>query len=105
MIINVAGLCSSPRCRAARPGWITGDKGSEAIRRRQFEARLARELTSDAEVSIQEDDVLSALTGVGDQRRCAKDLATHLLWSPSRFPHHADQIQRRELTNTPRRLP
>lgn len=38
---------------------------------------------------MQEDDVLSALTGVGDQRRCAKDLATYLLWSPSRLSHHA----------------
>jgi DNA-binding MarR family transcriptional regulator len=43
---------------------------------------------------VQDYDALSALTGVGDQRRCAKDLATHLLWSPSRLSHHVNRIQR-----------
>jgi hypothetical protein len=75
------------------------------MRRRQLEARLARELTSDAGLSMQDYDVLSALTGVGDQRWRAKDLATHLLWSPSPLSHHVDRMQRRELTNMPRRLP
>jgi hypothetical protein len=75
------------------------------MRRRQLEARLARELSSGAGLSMQDYDVLSALTGVGDQRWRAKDLATHLLWSPARLSHHVDRMQRRELTNTPRRLP
>ena len=68
------------------------------MRRRQLEARLARELSSGAGLSMQDYDVLSALTGVGDQRWRAKDLATHLLWSPSRLSHHVDRMQRRELT-------
>ena len=75
------------------------------MRRRQREAWLARELSSGAGLSMQDYDVLSALTGVGDQRWRAKDLTTHLLWSPSRLSHHVDRLQRRELTNTPRRLP
>ena len=41
------------------------------------------------------------MTGVSDQRWRAKDLATHLPWSPSRLSHHVDRMQRRELTNTP----
>ena len=48
---------------------------------------------------------MTILTRVGDQRWRAKDLAAHLLWSPSRLSHHDDRMQRRELTNTPRRLP
>ena len=47
---------------------------------------------------------MTILTRVGDQRCHSKDLAAHLLWSPSRLSHHDDQMQRRELTNTPRRL-
>jgi len=47
---------------------------------------------------------VTILTRVGDQRCHSKDLAAHLLWSPSRLSHHDDQMQRRELTNTPRRL-
>ena len=49
------------------------------MRRRQLEARLARELSSGAELSMQDYDVLSALTGAGDQRWRAKGLATPLL--------------------------
>ena len=56
------------------------------MRRRQLEARLARELSSGARLSMQDYDVLSALTGVGDQRWRARDLATHLLWSPRACP-------------------
>jgi DNA-binding MarR family transcriptional regulator len=56
------------------------------MRRRQLEARLARELSSGAGLSMQDYDVLSALTGVGDQRWRGQDLATHLLWSPSLVP-------------------
>jgi DNA-binding MarR family transcriptional regulator len=63
------------------------------MRRRQLEARLARELSSGSGLSMQNYDELSALTGAGDQRWRAKDLATHLLWSPSRLSHHVDRMQ------------
>ena len=41
--------------------------------------------------------MLSALTDAAGYRCCAKDLGTHLLWSPSRLSHHLDRMQRREL--------
>jgi hypothetical protein len=73
--------------------------------RRQIEVRLALELSSGDGLSLQDYHTLSALTGVSDQRWRAKDLVTHLLWSPSRLSHHVNRMQRRELSNTLRRLP
>jgi DNA-binding MarR family transcriptional regulator len=64
---------------------------------RQLDARLARELARTSGLSMQDYDVLSALADVADHRWCAKDLGSHLLWSPSRLSHHLDRMQRREL--------
>lgn len=54
---------------------------------RQLDARLARELARTSGLSMQDYDVLSALADVADHRWCAKDLGSHLLWSPSRLSH------------------
>jgi DNA-binding MarR family transcriptional regulator len=83
------------------PRWLSDDEQRAwlSYRRmtRQLEARLAQELARDSGLSMQDYDVLSALTAAPGQRLCAKDLATHLLWSASRLSHHLDRMERREL--------
>lgn len=87
----------------AKTPWLTDDEQrawkSYRLMTRQLEARLARELSHGSGLSMQDYDVLSALTDAPDHRWCAKDLAAHLLWSPSRLSHHLDRMQRRELVN------
>jgi DNA-binding MarR family transcriptional regulator len=86
---------------AHEPRWLSDDEQRAwlAYRRmtRQLEARLAQELARDSGLSMQDYDVLSALTAAAQYRLCAKDLGTHLLWSPSRLSHHLDRMERREL--------
>jgi DNA-binding MarR family transcriptional regulator len=83
------------------PRWLTDaeQRAWQAYRlmTRQLEARLARELARDSGLSMQDYDVLSALTDAAGHRRSAKDLGAHLLWSPSRLSHHLDRMQRRGL--------
>src|ERR1700689_4037365 len=71
------------------PRWLSDDEQRAwlSYRRmtRQLEARLAQELARDSGVSMQDYDVLSALTAAAGYRLCAKDLGTHLLWSPCRL--------------------
>jgi len=85
----------------ANPRWLNEDerRAWQAYRlmTRQLDARLARELARDSGLSTQDYDVLSALTDAAGHRWCAKDLGTHLLWSPSRLSHHLDRMQCREL--------
>ena len=85
----------------AEPLWLTADEQAAWQGYRQMtrllDARLARELLRDSGLSMQDYDVLSSLTDAPDGRLCAKDLAGHLLWSPSRLSHHLDRMQRREL--------
>lgn len=87
----------------AKPHWLTEAEQQAwkgyRLMTRQLEARLARELSQGSGLSMQDYDVLSALTDATDRRWCAKDLAAHLLWSPSRLSHHLDRMQRRELVN------
>ncbi|WP_218120520.1 MarR family winged helix-turn-helix transcriptional regulator [Geodermatophilus sp. DSM 45219] len=66
---------------------------------RQLEAHLARRLSGDSGLSMQDYDVLSALTDPPERRLCLKDLGNHLLWSPSRLSHHLDRMQRRGLVS------
>jgi DNA-binding MarR family transcriptional regulator len=83
------------------PHWLSDDeqRAWQAYRlmTRQLDARLARQLARDSGLSMQDYDVLSALTDTAEHRRCAKDLGAHLLWSPSRLSHHLDRMQRRDL--------
>ena len=51
----------------------------------------------DSGLSTQDYDVLSGLSAAENGRRCAKDLAEHLLWSPSRLSHHVDRMEKRGL--------
>jgi len=84
-----------------QPRWLNDDERRAwqgyRLMTRQLDARLARELARTSGLSMQDYDVLSALTDAAEHRRCAKDLGTHLLWSPSRLSHHLDRMQRREL--------
>lgn len=81
--------------------WLTAEelRAWQGFRRmtRTLDARLARELTRDSGLSMQDYDVLSALTDTPHHRWSAKDLGAHLLWTPSRLSHHLDRMQRREL--------
>ena len=81
--------------------WLTDDEQQAWLgyRRmtRQLEARLARDLLQDSGLSMQDYDVLSSLSDYAEKRCSAKDLGSHLLWSPSRLSHHLDRMQRRGL--------
>jgi len=81
--------------------WLTPDEQRAWVGYRKMtrllEARLARELTRGSGLSVQDYDVLSALSDSAGNRLCAKDLSVHLLWSPSRLSHHLDRMKRREL--------
>lgn len=83
------------------PRWLSDDEQRAwqgyRVMNRQLDARLARELSRDSGLSMQDYDVLSALSDEPERRWCAKDLGTHLLWSPSRLSHHVDRMQRRGL--------
>jgi DNA-binding MarR family transcriptional regulator len=69
---------------------------------RSLDARLARELAHEGGLSMQDYDVLSALTDSPDRRCSAKDLGAHLLWTPSRLSHHIDRMQQRGLVRRER---
>lgn len=83
------------------PRWLSDDEQRAwqgyRVMNRQLDARLARELSRDSGLSMQDYDVLSALSDEPGHRWCAKDLGIHLLWSPSRLSHHVDRMQRRGL--------
>jgi len=83
------------------PRWLDADeqRAWQALRlmTRQLDARLARELNRASGLSMQDYDVLSALTDSPAHRWCAKDLGDHLLWSPSRLSHHLDRMHQRGL--------
>jgi len=83
------------------PRWLSADEQRAwqgyRLMNRRLDARLARELSRDNGLSMQDYDVLSALTDGPEHRWCAKDLGTHLLWSPSRLSHHLDRMQGRGL--------
>jgi DNA-binding MarR family transcriptional regulator len=69
---------------------------------RSLDARLARDLVNESGLSMQDYDVLSALTDSPDRRCSAKDLGAHLLWTPSRLSHHVDRMQQRGLVRRER---
>lgn len=81
--------------------WLTAEElrawQGYRVMTRSLDARLARELARDSGLSMQDYDVLSALTDAAHHRMSAKDLGAHLLWTPSRLSHHLDRMQRRDL--------
>jgi DNA-binding MarR family transcriptional regulator len=83
------------------PQWLDADEQAAwrkyRLMNRTVDAYLASELTRDSGLSMQDYDVLSALSDATGHRECAKKLVPHLLWSPSRLSHHIDRMQRREL--------
>jgi DNA-binding MarR family transcriptional regulator len=83
------------------PRWLDAEeqRAWQGLRQmtRLLDAHLARELGRASGLSMQDYDVLSALTDSPTHRWCAKDLGDDLLWSPSRLSHHLDRMQRRDL--------
>ena len=91
----------SPRVNEKAATWLTADQLSAwlAFRKmtRTLDARLARDLARDGGLSMQDYDVLSALTVTPHHRWCAKHLSAHLLWTASRMSHHIDRMEKRGL--------
>lgn len=81
--------------------WLSADQLSawQGFRKmtRALDARLARDLARDSGLSMQDYDVLSALTDAPHQRWSAKHLGGHLLWTASRLSHHIDRMEKRGL--------
>ena len=86
---------------ADTPRWLTEDeqRAWQSYRTDDPAARgrLARDLLQASNLSMQDYDVLSALSAAEGHRRTAKQLGGHLLWSPSRLSHHLDRMQKRGL--------
>lgn len=60
-------------------------------------ARLARDLTTEAGLSEADYDVLSTLSEAADRRERLSVLAARMLWSQSRLSHHIARMQGRGL--------
>lgn len=60
-------------------------------------AALHRQLTDDAGLSLQDFDVLVALTDVADGRLRVSELASALSWERSRLSHHVKRMEKRGL--------
>ena len=63
----------------------------------RLQARLNRQLQSDADVSLADFDVLVALTDRPDVQVRVLELAETLQWEKSRLSHHLARMQRRGL--------
>nr|WP_242423709.1 MarR family winged helix-turn-helix transcriptional regulator [Frankia sp. EI5c] len=63
----------------------------------QLAARMGRELTADAGISLADYDVLVHLTDAPGGRLRASRLAQELSWEQSRLSHHVARMQRRGL--------
>ena len=63
----------------------------------RLQARLNRQLQSDADVSLADFDVLVALTDRPDVQVRVLELAEALQWEKSRLSHHLARMQRRGL--------
>ncbi len=60
-------------------------------------AALHRELQADSDLSLQDFDVLVALTDTPDERLRVSELADALHWERSRLSHHVRRMERRGL--------
>jgi DNA-binding MarR family transcriptional regulator len=63
----------------------------------RLQARLSRQLQSDADMSLADFDVLVALTDRPDVQVRVLELAETLRWEKSRLSHHLARMQRRGL--------
>src|SRR6478736_1561255 len=63
----------------------------------QLPAALHRELQADSDLSLQDFDVLVALTDTPDERLRVSELADALHWERSRLSHHVRRMERRGL--------
>ncbi len=83
------------------PRWLT-DRQQLAWRRwlalnARLPAALHRQLQDDSGLSLQDFDVLVALTDVTESRQRVSDLAATLAWERSRLSHHVTRMERRGL--------
>ena len=84
-----------------RDPWL--DDAQQAVWRRwlavqaRLPAALHRQLTDDAGLSLQDFDVLVALTDVPEARLRVSELATALQWERSRLSHHVKRMEKRGL--------
>jgi DNA-binding MarR family transcriptional regulator len=89
--------------------WLDG-REQRAWRALQFmsmrlNARLARELSAESDLSGADYGVLVALTDQPDGRMRAFELARHLGWEPSRVSHHTTRMAKRGLVTKKRDCP
>src|SRR5690625_1044159 len=63
----------------------------------QLPTAMHRELQRDAELSLQDFDVLVQLSEAEGQRARVSDLAVSLQWERSRLSHHIKRMEAREL--------
>lgn len=85
----------------AEPRWLDAEE-ARAWRgylrmRTLLDARIARDLQSDAGLSDPDYTVLSNLSEVEGRQWRLSDLAARMLWSTSRLSHHISRMQRRDL--------
>ena len=66
-------------------------------------AALHRELQADSDLSLQDFDVLVALTDTPEERLRVSELADALHWERSRLSHHVRRMERRGLVQRGRR--
>lgn len=83
------------------PKWLTAreDRAWRGYRRMRtlLDLALGRDLTERTGLSEPDYDVLSTLSEAAGGRLRLRDLAAHLLWSPSRLSHHVTRMQARGL--------
>nr|BFE48436.1 MarR family transcriptional regulator [Saccharothrix mutabilis subsp. capreolus] len=83
------------------PRWLTPaeDRAWRGYRRMRtlLDLALARDLAERTGLSEPDYDVLSTLSESPGGRLRLRDLAGHLLWSPSRLSHHVTRMQARDL--------
>lgn len=62
-----------------------------------LDLQISRDLLHDSALSDADYDVLSNLSEAVNHRLRLRDLAAHMLWSPSRLSHQISRMQRRGL--------
>lgn len=85
----------------ARTRWLTPDEErawrAYRLMRARLDLQLQRDLMRESGLSEADYDVLSNVSEAKDRRVRLKDLATSMLWSPSRLSHHVARMQERGL--------
>lgn len=85
----------------SEPHWLDDEEFRAWIGYRRMrlllDAEIARDLSRDANLSMADYDVLSALSAEPDHRRRLNGLADRMLWSKSRLSRHIGRMEERGL--------